>query len=123
MVQFGYLPKREDYIRTVRQADIVVSTALEEFFSPPAVEAIAAGLYPLLPGRLSYPEIIPEKWHREFLYRDDRGLRSRLIRLLDGKADWVPARQMSRHIQSYDWHNLIRKCDDALARAAAGSED
>ncbi|GAG30578.1 unnamed protein product, partial [marine sediment metagenome] len=121
MVQFGYLPKRDDYIETVRQADVVVSTAVREFFSLSVVEATAAGLYPLLPNRLSFPEIIQSRWHREFLYRDDRGLRSRLVRLLEGKVDWVPARQLSRQIQACDWHNRIRKYDDALALVAQSS--
>jgi len=135
IVRFGYLPDRADYIQTVRQADVVVSTAIQEFFGLPVVEAIAAGLYPLLPNRLSYPEIVPPRWHKEFLYRDQRGLRSRLMRLLcgspadngtlrasegEGSVDWAPARQLARHIQSYDWLNLIKKYDDALEEVAGG---
>ncbi|MDK1030403.1 MAG: DUF3524 domain-containing protein [Planctomycetia bacterium] len=119
MVQFGYLPDKHDYVRTVQESDVVISTAIHEFFGLPVVEAIASGLYPLLPNRLSYTEIIPARWHGEFLYRDSRGLRSRLIRLLEGKADWAPARQLASHIQAHDWHNLAKRYDEALEELAS----
>ena len=35
-----------------------VSTATHEFFGLAAAEAIATGLYPLLPERLAYPELL-----------------------------------------------------------------
>jgi len=54
---WGYQPERRAYERVLQNADVVVSTALHEFFGISVVEAIAAGCHPLLPRRLAYPEL------------------------------------------------------------------
>ena len=113
-VQFGYVPDRQTYEAHVRQADIVVSTAIHEFFGLSVVEAVAAGCFPLLPDRLSYPEIVPPDLHETFLYRDERELRKKLAHLLGGKGPWDRLRRLADHVQQYDWANMGRTYDDAL---------
>ena len=56
--RWGYQPGRDEYERVLANSDIVVSTANHEFFGIGVLEAIAAGCYPVLPNRLSYPNII-----------------------------------------------------------------
>lgn len=56
--RWGFQPTREEYLAALSAADVFVSTARHEFFGISAVEAIAAGAFPLVPRRLSYPEII-----------------------------------------------------------------
>jgi glycosyltransferase involved in cell wall biosynthesis len=58
IAQWGFLPTRADYIACLRSADLIVSTAIHEFFGISVVEAISAGAIPVLPARLSYPEIL-----------------------------------------------------------------
>ncbi len=55
--QWGFLP-REAYVDELQTADVFVSTAEHEFFGIAAMEAMAAGCFPLLPRRLSYPELL-----------------------------------------------------------------
>jgi glycosyltransferase involved in cell wall biosynthesis len=56
--RWGYQPDRATYWRALCDADVFVSTATHEFFGLAAAEAIAAGVYPLLPNRLAYPELL-----------------------------------------------------------------
>jgi len=63
---FGFLPDRAEYIRWLRRASVVVSTARHEFYGMAVIEAVRAGCRPLLPDRLSYPELFAA----EFLYRE-----------------------------------------------------
>jgi len=56
--RWGYQQSRSEYEAALGEADVVVSTAIHEFFGISVVEAIAAGAYPLLPERLAYPEIL-----------------------------------------------------------------
>ncbi len=68
VVHVGHLP-RVDYEALLLRGDVVVSTAAHEFFGVATVEAMAAGLVPLLPDRLAYPELVPERFHEAVLYR------------------------------------------------------
>jgi len=67
VLHFGYVRSRKDYARWLKQGSIVVSTAIHEFFGIAILEAVRAGCRPLLPRRLSYPELFPE----DFLYDED----------------------------------------------------
>ena len=68
ILQYGYVKTRKEYHQWLTRADIVVSTALQENFGISIVEAIRFGCIPILPFRLSYPEIIPRSFHEDFLY-------------------------------------------------------
>lgn len=67
ILHFGYVPRYSEYIALLRRGDVVVSTAFHEFFGIAVMEAVRAGCVPLLPSRLSYPELFPEK----YFYREN----------------------------------------------------
>jgi len=67
ILHFGYVRSRKEYARWLKQGSIVVSTARHEFFGIAILEAVRAGCRPLLPRRLSYPELFPE----DFLYNEE----------------------------------------------------
>ena len=118
LVQFGYVPKREAYEQQVCRADVAVSTAFHEFFGLPMIEAIAGGCFPLMPARLSYPEIVPPEMQSVFFYNDPRELRIKLTKLLRGKGPWDLAAKLTEHVQQYDWSRRAKAFDAALERAA-----
>jgi len=64
ILHFGYVPSRNEYARWLRRCSLVVSTAQHEFFGISVIEAVRAGCRPLLPNRLSYPDL----FEKEFLY-------------------------------------------------------
>jgi glycosyltransferase involved in cell wall biosynthesis len=119
LVRFGYIPDRAAYEEQVRQSDIVVSAAHHEFFGLPVVEAAAAGCFPLVPPRLSYPEIVPQEFQDTFFYSTERELRVKLTRLLAGKGPWDRAFKLAEHVGRFDWTKMVRAYDDALERAAS----
>jgi tRNA G18 (ribose-2'-O)-methylase SpoU/glycosyltransferase involved in cell wall biosynthesis len=58
LVFMGWCTDRQEYVQWLSKADIVLSTALHETFGIAIVEAVyVGGGIPLLPHRLSYPEI------------------------------------------------------------------
>ncbi|KAH8269621.1 hypothetical protein KR018_010534 [Drosophila ironensis] len=73
LVNFGQL-SREDYVKTLLQGDIVLSTAIHEFYGVAMLEAAYCGCYPLAPNRLVYPEIYP----KENLYNTTNALVKKL---------------------------------------------
>lgn len=67
LVQLGPLA-RDRYEALLLAGDVVVSVARHEFFGVAVVEAVAAGCVPLLPARLSYPELLPDWSHPRCLW-------------------------------------------------------
>ena len=74
IINWGYLPDKDSYWRVLASAHVAVSTANHEFFGVSMVEAAMSGCFPLVPNRLSYPEIFP----KECIYATDQQLFKRL---------------------------------------------
>jgi glycosyltransferase involved in cell wall biosynthesis len=103
VVHFGYADAAQ-YKALLRRADIVISTAIHEFFGIAIIEAIYCGCFPVLPHRLSYPEIIPPSYHKRCLYEDFEGLlmqlRWVLIHLDQARAI---ATELCPVVTRFDW--------------------
>jgi glycosyltransferase involved in cell wall biosynthesis len=84
IIKFGHAQSRREYVQWLRQGDVVLSTASHEFFGISVIEAVRAGCRPLLPNRLSYPELFPA----DYLYADDE-LVAKLIETL-GRGRLAP---------------------------------
>lgn len=95
---FGYLESRGLYFNALNEADIVVSTALHEFFGVSVIEAIRCGCYPLCPNRLVFPEYLPEA----HLYKTEEQLAKKLRyfikypQKLRQMSDWKKEIKISR---------------------------
>ncbi len=117
IVQFGPVSSRAEYLAWLGQGDIVISTAIQENFGFSVVEAICSGCIPLLPGRLSYPEIIPKRFHEDFIYTDQADLESRLSFLLSHlKPFQEKQKQMAEAMTAFAWKNLISSYDEAIEK-------
>ena len=99
LIHFGYVKSRQEYGKWLRRGDIVVSTATHEFFGMAVLEAVRAGCRPLLPNRLSYPEIFP----KDFLY-DDEAFIDRFIETLDRKR--LPKDWSKELTKNFSWESL-----------------
>lgn len=118
VVHVGYLPD-DEYRQVLRRSDVVVSTAQHEFFGISMVEAMAAGVVPLLPDRLSYPELVPERFHENVLYRDGELVE----RLRDVLVDIEGARStvagLSDAMSAYAWEAVGPRYDESLSELVA----
>lgn len=116
---WGYVPDLETYRRLLYQADIVVSAAIQEFFGIAVIEAIFCGCVPLLPRRLSYPELIPVHLHPFCLYDDDAQLADRLSQTIVALPSLreIDFRSIAAR---YDWSQMATRYDAAFADVVAG---
>ena len=58
--QWGYVEDAAAYRQLLNESHVVLSTALHEFQGLAVLEAAACGCFPLVPDRLSYPELFPK---------------------------------------------------------------
>ena len=111
----GFLPAAR-YVEILSRSDVVVSTALHEFFGVAVVEAIAAGAFPVLPRRLSYPGLIPTNYHEACFYEDDEGLIDRLRWVLTHRTEArAVASKLASAMSKFGWTSLGDRYDSRLA--------
>jgi glycosyltransferase involved in cell wall biosynthesis len=115
---FGYAPDVATYARLLWQADLVVSTAIHEFFGAAVVEACYCGCYPILPNRLAYPELIPEAHATGCLYDDFDGLLARLRRGIQD-VEGLQRVSLQADMARFDWGKMAPAYDRVLAAVAA----
>ena len=119
ILQFGYVPLREEYEKWLKRGAIVISTAIQENFGISVIEATLMGCVPLLPDRLSYPEILPEEFHEHFLYKNKQDLIEKLSLIIsDYKRYEEIQRRLAKKMTSLLWENVISGYDRALERLA-----
>ncbi|MDH5373002.1 MAG: DUF3524 domain-containing protein [Acidimicrobiia bacterium] len=113
LVHFGFAGD-DEYVGLLRSADIVVSSALQEFFGIAVVEAAYAGAFPVLPDRLSYPEIMPAAVHDLVLYQEGE---------LQERIRWALAHPTERRstatllkdeLGRFDWSIMAPRYDTML---------
>jgi glycosyltransferase involved in cell wall biosynthesis len=102
------VPSYQQYIELLSKGDIVISTSLHEFYGISIIEAVRAGCIPILPDRLSYPELFEKK----FLYSDD-SLPDMLERVIKKHSRLTPkiAREMT---DQFAWPNLKKHYSEWL---------
>jgi len=114
----GYQEQASDYRKWLAKGSVVISTAIQENFGISVMEAVAHGCLPLLPNRLSYPELIPGHLKPDVIYRDDADLETRLAHILvhpDAYQD--KAATLSAHAAGFSWTHMAETWDKALYQA------
>lgn len=123
ILHYGYAEDFAEYSTLLHRSDLVVSTAHHEFFGIAIQEAIYCGCHPLLPRRLSYPELIPDALHAPLLhapvlYDDEDDLFEAARSILTGADRPLPLETLRDIVRSLDWKTQIGAYDDLLERAA-----
>ncbi len=124
ILHYGYAEDFQEYSRLLHRADLVVSTARHEFFGIAVMEAVYCGCHPLLPNRLSYPELIPSSLHQPLLhapvlYEDDEALFRILFEILKGNERPLPPSTLRSILEHLDWPQHVARYDAMLEAVAA----
>ena len=119
IIHFGFADENE-YVRLLKEAAVVISTAAHEYFGISILEAIYCQTFPILPSSLSYPEIVPEHYHQYCLYDNKKELLEILSKAISNpKSAQAIAADLSLSVTKYDWRNMAGIYDDQFSRLAS----
>ncbi len=114
VVHMGFADE-DTYVQLVADASITVSTALHEFFGVAVVEAMSTATFPVLPKRLSYPELLPREVHEVCLYDDPAGYVDRLAWALRHRTETAAiAQSVAKAVRRFDWSMMIDEYDRTI---------
>ena len=113
IIHFGYAETREKYLDLLSLSNILPVTSNQDFFGISIIEAISACNYPLLPNKLTYPELINNKI---FFYNNDGQYFDRLLEIMNNFKDYdAEVEKLSKHIiKEYDWESISRIYDQTF---------
>ena len=119
IVHYGYAEDFTEYSTLLHKADIIISTAIHEFFGIAVMEAIYCGCHPLLPNRLSYPELIPETMHKPLLhaptlYKDENELFRILLSIINKEERPLPLQTLREICTHLDWKEQVQHYDAVM---------
>ncbi len=115
ILHYGFVPSYKQYIQLLSKGDIVVSTSLHEFYGISIIEAVRAGCIPVLPNRLSYPELFDEK----YLYNDN-SLPDLLERVIVNRCR-LTSRAARAMTDQFAWQTLQNDYADWLLNQRRGN--
>lgn len=109
IVHFGFAESYEQYVALLRRGDIIVSTSIHEFYGISVIEAVRAGCTPLLPERLSYPELFDAR----YLYQEGT-FATRLEELVRQGGRPLTTERAVEMTKKFEWKSLIERYEKWL---------
>jgi len=125
LLYLGWCTDRSEYAKWLRKSHIVVSTAQHETFGISVVESVYCGAVPLLPNRLSYPELFSPDTFPKCFFRSQNEAVAKLVDLLEmfvrHPKEWCTLADTARDaISKYRWEVMGPVYDEFFAQVAAG---
>ena len=105
ILHWGYAKSFDSYAKWLWKANILPVTSNQDFFGVSVMEAIYCETYPLLPYRLSFPELIPQEFHYNHFYQNDNDLNEKLISLIKTYKN-KDSKALRKVALKFDWNYL-----------------
>ena len=117
ILHLGYCDSFDEYKKWMHKADILPITSYQDFFGISIVESVYCNTIPLLPNRLSYPEIFDKQFNEELFYDSDDEFYPKLLNTI------LKFSQLKKNISKYkklvhrfDWSIMKDKYDKLFAK-------
>ncbi len=118
IVYCGYCSTFDEYASWLNRCHILPVTSNQDFFGISIMEAAYCGVVPLLPKRLTYPELFPQEIFGELFYNDGFHLRQLIENHLTGN-DKQLRKALKNNALQYDWSEKIGEYDEVFDKIIA----
>ncbi|MDH5721525.1 MAG: DUF3524 domain-containing protein [Spirochaetia bacterium] len=116
ILHMGTVKNKSDYIRLLRQSDIIFVTSNHDFFGISVAEAIYCGAFPLLPNRVAYPELFKKSRFPDCYY-ESNGI-EKIIETVNNiqtlKEKWIL--KLQKEVFRFDWSKMIDVYDETFEK-------
>jgi len=116
IIHFGYAESFDDYASLLWKVDILPVTSNQEFFGASVMEAVYCDAIPLLPNRLTYPELFPDNC----IYNSEKELELELIQMIKDHPN--KGESFKNVAAAYDWTAMGPVYDKKLTEIVASKE-
>ena len=106
IVYSGFAESFEEYAYWLWKSDLLPVTNIQDFFGASIMEAVYCGCHPILPVRLTYPELFPS----EYLYHDEKELYEKTVSALS-QVQSIREESLRNTAAEYDWGIMASKYD------------
>ena len=112
ILQFGFCEKFEDYAQWLWKSDYLLVTSNQDFFGASIMESVYCNTSPILPNKLTYPELFDINSNPDIFYNSV----DECIILLQKKIkEWNGfTENYSEIAKTYDWSIIAPKYDSIL---------
>ena len=113
IIHFGYCDNYQKYIKYLKLANILPVTSNQDFFGISIVEAVAYGAYPILPNRLSYPELFDKSINPHIFYKNKTEFKDKIMSAINNVnliSDKIKPLRNNVY-DNFNWNNVSKKYD------------
>ena len=109
ILHVGYEESFKEYAHWLWKSDILPVTSIQDFFGASIMEAVYCGCHPILPEKLTYPELFPSK----YLYRDEEELYEKTVLALN-QVQSIRKNTLKNNAAVYDWEIMASEYDSTF---------
>ena len=111
IIHFGYCENYTEYLGYLKMSNILPVTSHQDFFGISIVEAVSYGCYPILPKRLTYPDLFNYKKNKFLFYNSDLELKDKLVSVIKNIKNYTSTiKEVSQKtFDKFNWENISKK--------------
>ncbi|WP_461207053.1 tRNA-queuosine alpha-mannosyltransferase domain-containing protein [Clostridium sp. DL1XJH146] len=113
IVKFGMADTFKEYAEWLRYGDILPITSNQDFFGISIMEGVYCGLYPILPERLTYPDLYDIKNNPQLFYSTELEFVDKLEFAIKN-VDKIRKINYNTLTHKYDWSNMTKIYDEEV---------
>ncbi len=112
IIHMGYAKSFSEYASLINKSDILPVTTKQEFFGVSVIEAIYCDVFPILPNRLTYPELFNSDKNPDNFYQDSDDLFIKLKNCVVNNTK----KSLRQYSNKYKWSKIAKDYDNIIQK-------